>query len=84
MDNKRYARGWQKLGEVDAVVGKAIIASLKDVAPDLATYIVEFAFGDIYARPGLNLKQREMVTISSLTELWAAVKHSWTYTLMAH
>ena len=34
--------------------------------PDLGRYIVEFAFGDIYARDGLNLDERELVTVTSL------------------
>src|SRR5690625_1791121 len=38
----------------------------KDIAPDLTKYVVEFAFGDIYARPGLNNKQKVLTTISAL------------------
>src|SRR5690625_6374927 len=38
----------------------------KDVAPDLQKYVVEFAFGDIYARPGIDNKQKVIATISSL------------------
>lgn len=34
--------------------------------PALGRYIVEFAFGDIYARDGLNLDERELVTVTSL------------------
>lgn len=40
--------------------------SLKEIAPDLGDYIVEFAFGDIYSREGLNLQEREIVTLASL------------------
>lgn len=40
--------------------------SFKDIAPDLSKYVVEFAFGDIYARPGLDNKQKVLTTISSL------------------
>ena len=42
------------------------MASLKDIAPDVGKFIMEFAFNDIYSRPGLNLQQRELVTISCL------------------
>jgi len=42
------------------------MASLKVVAPDVSRYILEFAFGDIYARPGLSLQQREMITVTTL------------------
>lgn len=30
------------------------------IAPDLACYIVEFAFGDIYSREELDLQKREL------------------------
>ena len=38
----------------------------KDIAPDLEKYVVEFAFGDIYARPGIDNKQKVLTTISAL------------------
>ena len=31
--------------------------------------LVEFPFGDVYPRPGLDLKTREMLTIAALTVL---------------
>lgn len=55
--------------EVDAESGQRVIESLKDVAPDLGRYVVEFAFGDIYQRPGLDLRQRQLVTLAALTTL---------------
>lgn len=67
MTNERYERGWNKLMEVDGEGGERVISSLEDIAPDMGKYIVEFAFGDIYTREGLDLKQRQLVTIASLT-----------------
>lgn len=40
--------------------------AFEDIAPDLKKIIVEFAFGDIYARPGLDKKQKVIATISAL------------------
>lgn len=34
--------------------GERVIDSLKGIAPDLGKYVVEFAFGDIYSRKGLD------------------------------
>lgn len=65
----RYQRGWQKLAEVDDHAGEQVIESLKDIAPDLARYVIEFPFGDIYSRPGLDLKSRELATVAALTAL---------------
>lgn len=66
MENNRYDQGVKKLAEIDGTAGENVIASLQNVAPDLGKYIIEFAFGDIYCRNGLNLQEREMVTITSL------------------
>jgi 4-carboxymuconolactone decarboxylase len=70
--SERFQRGWQRLVEVDAEGGERVIESLKDVAPDLARYVVEFAYGEIYQRPALDLRQRQLVTISALTTLGGA------------
>lgn len=69
MEQDRYARGWEKLKEIDGEAGKRVIESLKDIAPDLGRYIIEFPFGDIYSRPGLDLKSREIATVAALTAL---------------
>jgi 4-carboxymuconolactone decarboxylase len=68
----RFRRGWERLIEVDAEGGERVIESLRDVAPDLGRYVVEFAYGDIYQRPVLDLRQRQLVTISALTTLGGA------------
>ncbi len=39
-----------------------------EIAPDFSRYLVEFAFGEIYARDG-DLKQREIVAIASLATM---------------
>jgi 4-carboxymuconolactone decarboxylase len=70
--SERYQRGWQRLIEVDAEGGERVVESLKDIAPDLGRYVVEFAYGEIYQRPGLDLRQRQLVTISALTTLGGA------------
>lgn len=66
MENERLKQGIEKLNEVDGSAGENVISSLKEIAPDLSKYIIEFAFGDIYCREGLSLQEREMITIASL------------------
>lgn len=72
MTTDRYQKGLDKLKELttptaDSPTGHMEIGeSFKDIAPDLRKYVVEFAFGDIYARPGLDNKQRVLTTISAL------------------
>lgn len=65
----RYEQGLLKLKEIDGEAGEQVIESLKDIAPDLGRYVIEFPFGDIYSRPGLDLKSREIATVAALTAL---------------
>lgn len=67
--NKRFKRGWAKLKEIDGKQGERVIDSLKDISPDFARLLVEFPFGDVYSRPGLDLKYREIAVIAALTAL---------------
>jgi 4-carboxymuconolactone decarboxylase len=69
MSQDRYEHGWEKLKEIDGEAGERVIESLKDIAPDLGRYTIEFPFGDIYSRPGLDLKAREIATVAALTAL---------------
>ncbi|OPX64550.1 carboxymuconolactone decarboxylase family protein [Methanoregula sp. PtaB.Bin085] len=69
MASERYTRGWEKLKEVDGEAGTKVIESLKDIAPDLGRYTIEFPFGDIYSRPGLDLRSREIAVVAALTAL---------------
>jgi 4-carboxymuconolactone decarboxylase len=69
MDDERYLRGWAKLREVDGEAGEKVIESLRDIAPDFARLIIEFPFGDIYSRPGLDLKARELAVVAALTAM---------------
>jgi len=68
----RFERGSARLAEVDGVGGQRVVDALRDVAPDLGRYIVEFAFGDVYSRPGLSLRDREIATVAAL----AAIGHA--------
>ena len=65
----RYERALNKLAEIDPDVAEQLIQSMADIAPDLARYAIEFPFGDIFARPGLDLKSREMINVAALTAM---------------
>ncbi len=73
MVSERYATGLAMLAKVDGKGGEAVVQSLQDIAPDFARYLVEFPFGDIYSRPELDLKSREIAAIAALTALGNAV-----------
>lgn len=68
-NESRFERGKRALAEIDGEGGQKVVDSLADIAPDFARYIIEFPFGDIYSRPGLDLRSREIATIAALTAL---------------
>ncbi|MEH7252732.1 carboxymuconolactone decarboxylase family protein [Neobacillus niacini] len=75
MEKTRYQRGLDIMNEITLTDNKEIgthadiVAAFKELAPDLESFIVEFAFGDIYSREGLTKQQQTMVTIASLVTL---------------
>lgn len=68
-DETRFERGRKALSRIDGEGGEKVVASLADIAPDFARYLIEFPFGDIYCRPGLDLRSREIATIAALTAM---------------
>ncbi|MGJ7494457.1 carboxymuconolactone decarboxylase family protein [Variovorax sp. RT4R15] len=68
-DNLRYERGLAKLREIDGEGGVKVVESLADIAPDFARLLIEFPFGDIYSRPGLDLRSREIAVVAALTAM---------------
>lgn len=69
MDKKRYQKGIEHLEKNNPENYMKLKENLADIAPDLARYVAEFAYGDIYTRPGLDAKKREIATIAALTAL---------------
>lgn len=65
----RRARGLRALGEITGASGESVVESLRDIAPDLADWIVDFSYGDVMARPGLDRRSRQLATIAALTAL---------------
>lgn len=65
----RLERGYKKLSEVDGKAGEDVKDSLNDISPDLVRYMVEYCFGDIYSRDGLDLKSKEIAVVASLTAI---------------
>lgn len=72
MSKDRYQKGIDKLKIMNPDSYRDLEKSLEDIAPDMARYVAEFAYGDIYTRPGLDEKTRELLTIASITTLGGA------------
>ncbi|MEX0336762.1 carboxymuconolactone decarboxylase family protein [Vibrio tubiashii] len=69
MKINRFELGLEQLDKIDGKAGRNVIESLEDVCPDLAKFIIEYPFGDIYTREGLDVKSREIATVAALTAL---------------
>jgi 4-carboxymuconolactone decarboxylase len=65
----RYAKGLKNLEKIHPEASKTLMNNLQDIAPDLGRFVVEFPYGDVYDRPDLDLKSREIATVAALTAL---------------
>lgn len=68
-EETRYERGLATMRTMFGPGIESALHSLEAVSPDLARCLVEFPFADVYTRPGIDLRTREMLTIAALTVL---------------
>lgn len=69
MNNERFLRGSIKINELIEGGDAGVLKGLSKTAPDLANYVLEFIFGDLYSRDGLDLKIKQMLTVTILATL---------------
>lgn len=62
----RYSRGLEILRQIGGENFDAPINSLAETSVDLSRFTVEYPYGDILSRPGLDLPLRQLCTISML------------------
>lgn len=72
MSEDLFQKGLDKLREIHNDAGPNTLAVLDSVHPDFARFIVETAFGNVYSRPGLDLKTRQIATVAALAALGGA------------
>ncbi|MFE7774131.1 carboxymuconolactone decarboxylase family protein [Streptomyces sp. NPDC057445] len=65
----RFERGMEVLSRVDGEAGRKVVDSLAGISPELGHQVVAWAFGEIYDRPGLRPRDRQLVTLGMLTAL---------------
>ena len=68
-EETRRERGERTLSRIHSATGDGVVAALKEIAPDFAGMLVDFPFGDVYSRPGLDLRSRQIATIAALVTL---------------
>jgi 4-carboxymuconolactone decarboxylase len=65
MSEDRYERGRERMLDIH---GERSVRTIEGLG-DLGRYIVEFAYGDVYSRPGLTLRERQIATVAVLVAL---------------
>jgi len=64
----RHAAGVAALEQLGPDAAAPILAAA-DVAPDLVRFAIDFAFGEVLSRPGLDVRTRELCTVAALSAL---------------
>ena len=63
---KRRERGLARLAELgDEPGGEEFLARMGDIGD----WLVDFVFGEVHARPGLGVRDRELIILAALTSL---------------
>ncbi len=71
-DPARRARGAKKIGEILGQPPEQVERNLGDIAPQLATYVLETIFGEIYQSSVIDSRTRQIVTVTALATLGTA------------
>ncbi|GIO52793.1 carboxymuconolactone decarboxylase [Paenibacillus rhizosphaerae] len=75
MESNRYDKGIEVLQRmVSEETLNATVKKMEKFSPDMAKLIVEFPYGSLYSRPGLDLKQRSLLTIGAMIASGAAAQ----------
>ena len=68
MKETRFNIGMNTLKQIDGLHGEEVYNTIQEISPAIADLLVEL-FGDIYTRPNLDFKERELITLASLLTL---------------
>ncbi|WP_454117860.1 carboxymuconolactone decarboxylase family protein [Microbacterium lacticum] len=63
------------LDAIDGTAGANVIDALGDISPELGHQVVAWGFGEVYSRPGLDPRDRQLVTLGMLTALGGCEPH---------
>ena len=72
MENNKYKKGKEILERINPGAAERAEKGLGDISPDMVKYLMEFVFGEISARPGLDMKSREITAVAALTAIGTA------------
>jgi len=67
-DTDKYEAGFRKLEEiVGTKTAEAAFKAFDDLDPGIGRFLSESIYGDLYQRPGVDLKTRQLCTVAALT-----------------
>ena len=69
IDQKAFDKGLKLLKKMTGERLEEVRRSFQDADPDFDQYVVGFVAGDVWSRPGLDLKTRSLCTIAAVTAL---------------
>ncbi len=69
MSSERADRGAAYMATLDPGLEGALRKGMAPIAPDFADMMVEFGYGEMMSRPGLDPKGRQLVTLGALAAL---------------
>lgn len=70
--DERYRQGLARLEKMGGKSVTTMLGKTREISPDLAKITIEFPYGDILSRPGLDLRSRQIATVAALTALGTA------------
>lgn len=62
----RHDLGKKRLTDILGDKAEEVINTFESISPDFAKYVVDFGYGDLYAREGMSDKLREFAAVSCL------------------
>nr|BFD87597.1 carboxymuconolactone decarboxylase family protein [Streptomyces sp. Xyl84] len=71
---QRFTRGTEIIERTFGVQADAVLGPISEIAPDLSRYVAEFAYGDVYSRPGLSAEKRSLITLAILASMGDCAK----------
>lgn len=69
IDESTLARGRELVDKVNPGMEEVLEEKYGEFVPGIGSSVVDFAYGQQYSRPGLDLKSRYIATIAALTAL---------------
>jgi 4-carboxymuconolactone decarboxylase len=67
--DEQYERGLEALRQAAGGAAQRLLEALADVSPELSYRSVAWSYGDLYVRPELARRDRELLTLGILTGL---------------